>query len=158
MTVLQVLIRQATEHCYALTCNEAIADDANLMCVTDESEQGFPITLYNTNSDETLVCQSVVLDDDQYQGDYWCPEGYEYTTDNNGTCIVPFLTCDAGFTGNLTNGCNDFLSGDSWWNQYTGDCFDISEPNIFDVRTRACCFSTIAGGYENYEFEEVVVY
>ncbi|MDD2634098.1 MAG: hypothetical protein PHW82_01205 [Bacteroidales bacterium] len=148
------------EHCYDLTCDVAAADDENLMCVTDESEQGFPITLHNTNTDDTLVCQSEPVEDNQYQGDYWCPEGYVYI---EGNCVVDFFTCDSGFTGNLTNNCDNFLAGDSWWNQYTNNCF-ISEdiPLVYltqhDVRDAACCFATIAGGFENYQTQEVVVY
>jgi hypothetical protein len=132
------------------------------MCVTDESAQGFPVTLHNTNTDDTLVCQSIVLDDNQFQGDYWCPQGYEYNLDQD-SCIIKFFTCDSGFTGNLSNGCDNFLVGDSWWNQYTDVCF-VSEdiPLVYslqhNVRDRACCFANMAAGFETYQIEEVVVY
>lgn len=147
---------EEVEHCYALTCNEAIPEDENLMCVTDQSEQGFPVTLHNLNTDDTLVCQSIEEGDFQYQGDYWCPEGYEYS---EGNCIFPFFTCDSGFTGNLTSGCDNFLAGDSWWNQYTGACFISQGISVsYDVRNQACCFANIVAGYENYATQEVVVY
>ncbi|MFP4523186.1 MAG: putative metal-binding motif-containing protein [Candidatus Woesearchaeota archaeon] len=146
------------EHCYSLTCNEAVADDENLMCVTNQSPQGFPVTLHNTNTDDTLVCQSIEEGDFQYRGDYWCPQGYELDEDVS-TCVVLFQTCDSGFTGNLTNGCDNFLAGDSWWNQYTDACFISQGISVsYDVRNQACCFATIAGGFENYQTQEVIVY
>jgi len=89
----------------------------------------------------------------QYFGDYWCPQGFEYDWEK-GICEYETDVCDMGFPDNLQNGCDTPLSpsDDGFWGLYQEECFSQEDvPSGMNVYDKACCFDAIFNNFQIWQ-------
>ncbi len=136
--------------CSDTECTGIEQDD--LICLESTTDADDPILIYDDVTGESLQCRG---DDDLanqfFNGDNWCPEGFEIVEVGGKTrCISIQYRCAGGFVGNLDNGCDDlFDDGDDYWNLYDASCFQ-GTSNVYD---KACCLKTEIAGFQLYDWD-----
>lgn len=109
------------------------------------------VTLEFENGD-VVECDDVTA---QTEGDYWCPENFEYDTDT-GFCQRSTDICDQGFSGALESGCDTPYDpqNDTLWHSYQSQCvkqgtFLIPPANQYNSM---CCYDAVFNGFEIYQW------